>query len=295
MPPIGLSIGDTPVISAETVGPADAAAPTRPAPARSAHCRRRRSPPRRRSSRRRRPRRAWISRYGESSSTNALPAASMRNTRPGDSVPASSSPSRANARRDDVGGVGAVERGALAVGGDLVDDALVAGGGKQVAGAIDRERPDVLVVGIEEGARRAVGGDVVDAAVGRGADVEPAVRRRRDGMDFELAGVEARGDLAVLPTRSSLPSLPLPAHSVPSLPACSVQRNGAEVSATTDADGPSSMRPSLSIERSCDVALEEVGLRADRPEGRGRGADDRDRSRPQTARAAAAARNFSMR
>src|SRR5918993_147213 len=93
--------------------------------------------------------------------------------------------------------------------------------------------------------------------------------------------------------RRSLPSLPLPAHSTPSALACSVHRNGAEVSATTDADGPSSIRPSLSIERSCTSpsrksawvpTVQKVGVAA----------DTTTHKVLATARAAAAARKLSM-
>src|SRR3954468_1609147 len=56
----------------------------------------------------------------------------------------------------------------------------------------------------------------------------------------------------VLPSRvtfSTWPSLPVPAHSVPSAPASSVHRNGAAVSATCVVAGPRKTRPSLSMER----------------------------------------------
>src|SRR5262245_18781810 len=50
--------------------------------------------------------------------------------------------------------------------------------------------------------------------------------------------------------RSTLPSLPDPAQIVPSLDAMTLHRNGATVSASTDADGPRNTRPSASIDRS---------------------------------------------
>jgi hypothetical protein len=59
----------------------------------------------------------------------------------------------------------AEERRAFAVGGDLVDDALFAGAGEDVAFPVDGERPDVLVVRRKERRRLAVAIDFLDAAV----------------------------------------------------------------------------------------------------------------------------------
>src|SRR5262245_47495817 len=62
----------------------------------------------------------------------------------------------------------------------------------------------------------------------------------------------ASKNVDVLPSRAifrTWPSLPVPAHSVPSLPGSSVQMNGAAVSATCVAAGPRKTRPSLSMDR----------------------------------------------
>ena len=162
------STTETAVISVETVG--TGRAPGSGRGALGEPCSRRpagRSPRPRRSSRRRRGARRES--RGTASRAARTPCPTRRSGRrgPGDSVPAIEIAGRRKRERHDVGGVGLVEARALAVGRDLVDDALVAGRGKHVARAIDGERPDVLVVGIEKGLRRAVGGDLIDLAVGR--------------------------------------------------------------------------------------------------------------------------------
>ena len=89
-----------------------------------------------------------------------------------------------------VRGLGLVERGALAVRSDLVDDALVAGRGKDVAGPIDDQAPDVAVGGIEEHGSFAALVNLVNPTVRRCADVGAPSGRGRDGVDLELVGVE---------------------------------------------------------------------------------------------------------
>jgi hypothetical protein len=75
-------------------------------------------------------------------------------------------------------------------------------------------------------------------------------------------------------TLRTCPSLPLPAHNVPSGAAITVQRKGAAVSATSDGDGPRNIRPSLSMERpaaspfkksACVETVQNVGVAAARP------------------------------
>ena len=63
--------------------------------------------------------------------------------------------------------------GALAVRGDFVDHAFLAGAREHVALRIDGQRPDVLVVGIEEDGVFPVAIDFVDPSVRRGGDVKP--------------------------------------------------------------------------------------------------------------------------
>ena len=92
--------------------------------------------------------------------------------------------------RRHVGRLRPVERPAFAVGRDLVDDALLAGAGVDVAVRVDRESPDVFLVGVEERGRRSAPIDLVDSALRRRCDVEPAVRRRRERVHLELVAVE---------------------------------------------------------------------------------------------------------
>src|SRR5262245_45160531 len=56
-------------------------------------------------------------------------------------------------QRRGVSGLRLVERRALPVRSDLVDNALLAGGGVHVALRVGGERPDIFVVGVEEGGR----------------------------------------------------------------------------------------------------------------------------------------------
>src|SRR5204862_7538197 len=90
-----------------------------------------------------------------------------------------------------------VERRALAVRRDLVDDALVARTGVQVSPGIDGERPDVFVFGVEKLGFRSVSIDLVDLSVGRRRDVQSAVWRGRERVRFELGAVEKYRTLAV--------------------------------------------------------------------------------------------------
>ncbi len=90
-----------------------------------------------------------------------------------------------------------VEHGAFAVRRDLVDDALVAGAGEEIALRVRDERPDIFFVGAEERRRGAIAIDLVDAAIGGSPDVQAAVRRERERVRFELRAVEEQRALAL--------------------------------------------------------------------------------------------------
>ena len=96
---------------------------------------------------------------------------------------------RVERHRHRVHGLGREKFLAFAFRRNLVDDALVAGRGEDVAGAIHGQRPDVLVVRIEERGGLSPGVDLVDASIGRSADVNCARRRRRQRVHFHLAAV----------------------------------------------------------------------------------------------------------
>ena len=173
-----------------------------------------------------------------------MPSASTRSTRPGRPGADEQIAGLVEGERRRVRRLRLVERRALAVRRDLVDDALLAGAREDVALRVDGERPDVLVVRIEEGRRRAVAIDLVDPAVRRRADVEAAVRRRRQRVHFEL-GASKNSD-------------PLP---------CGVDAEDLALVAGADEEraiGPRQHRPEKRRRR----LVDELGRRAERRAGR---------------------------
>src|ERR1700704_1994631 len=98
--------------------------------------------------------------------------------------------------RNRMRGLGLVEDRALAVRRDLVDDALVAGRGEDIARLVYREAPDVLVWRIEQDRRFARGVELVDFPVRRRGGVNTAAGRQRQCVDLELLGVEEHATLA---------------------------------------------------------------------------------------------------
>src|SRR5207249_11038783 len=74
-------------------------------------------------------------------------------------------------KRRRVRGFGVVERRALSVRRDLIDDALFAGAGVDVSLGVDGQRPDVLLLRIKKRRGRAGAIDSVDLSVGRAGDV----------------------------------------------------------------------------------------------------------------------------
>ena len=88
-----------------------------------------------------------------------------------------------------------VERLALAVARDAVDDALLPRGRIDDAGRVDDQRPDVLVIGVEEDGGDPLRIHTVDFPVGRGAYIQAAARRERERMDLELRCIEEDGAL----------------------------------------------------------------------------------------------------
>src|SRR3954466_12659027 len=87
-------------------------------------------------------------------------------------------------------GLRLIENGTVAVRADLVDPALVPGGGEYVARFIDGESPDVLVRRIEKHGRLTRGIDLVDFSVGRRRGVDTAAGGECQRVDLELFGVE---------------------------------------------------------------------------------------------------------
>ena len=165
----------------------------------------------------------------------------------------------------------AIEPGALAVRGDLVDDALVARRGEDVAGRIHRERPDVLVFRIEERLRRAVLRDVIDPPVRRRAHIQPAVRRGGERVHFELGRIEERREFAVLP---DLEDLSLVAAAGPQR---AIRRSNHGPQERRGGFGDERRRwseehPAVVVDGQIGgVPFEEIRLRRDGPEGRGGG------------------------
>ena len=106
--------------------------------------------------------------------------------------------------------------------------------------------------------------DLVDLAVGRGGDVEAAARRRRDRVHLELGGVEERRHLAVAADLGApCPRCRCRPTACRRASATTVHRNGAAVSAETDAVGPEE-DAAVAVDRQVlDVALEEIGLGRD--------------------------------
>jgi hypothetical protein len=95
-----------------------------------------------------------------------------------------------------VGGLRAVEGRTFAVRRDLVDDALVARAGKDIARLVDDQSPDIALRRIEEDGALASSIDPVDFAFRRGRGINTAGRRDGNRMYFELFGIEEDAALA---------------------------------------------------------------------------------------------------
>ena len=134
-----------------------------------------------------------------------------------------------------------------------------------------------LSSGSKKRLRRAVRGDLVDAAVGRGRHIQAATRRRRQRMNLELVRIEERGDLAVArnPEDLSFVAGARPQRAVRAgdqRPQEGRRRLGDLRRARSEEHA------SVAVNREVlDVALEEVGLRRDRPERRRGGNQGRRR------------------
>ncbi len=205
----------------------------------------------------------------DSSSTNAVPAASMRRTRPGDDVPTSSPPRPSATQRHDVRRLRLEEDAPAAVGVHLVDAPLLARADEERAVGRRGEAPDVFVVGIEEGA-------LPSHRPRRGTPCRPETKPRRRRRKAPARAREHRARprrTGRWPCRRRPPSTPCrrcrcAAQSVSRSPASSRHTAGEATSCTSSTAGPSVTRPSLSIERLFGVALQELGLGRYQPEAR---------------------------
>ena len=168
---------------------------------------------------------------------------------------------------DHVGALRVVEAFTLAVRRDPVDEALLARTGVDGPVGAHGERPDVLVVGVEEDRRGPVGRNAVDLAVGRRRRVDAAAGRGRERVHLHLGRVERGGQPAVGadPQHLSVVAAADPG-AAPRRGQDRPEGRGGRLG--DERDGRTERQaPEVVDRQAVDLALEEIGLGRDHPEG----------------------------